>query len=119
MSRVDFNALSYVFRRFAFITFFFEISDAFLNESLNEMLRERRERRKLRKNKKIKNDDDVVDVDNYLKKKLRNLNDDEFVNFFQYLHEFNQAKSESQVFKRKKRKYQSIEYREKKSLKQK
>ena len=54
LSRVDFNVLSYIFRRFVSVIFFFETLNAFLNESLNEMLRERRERNKLRKNKKSK-----------------------------------------------------------------
>ena len=77
------------------------------------MLHERRKQNK-RRNKKLKNDNDIVDVDDHTKKILRNLNDEKFVNLSQYLHEFNQIEFASQIFKFKKRRRQQIEYRKKK-----
>ena len=68
------------------------------------------------KKQKIENDIDVVDVDNHIKEILQNLNDDEFVNFSQYLHESIQTEFASQAFKRKRRRDQQIKYREKRNL---
>ena len=65
--------------------------------------------------RKIENNENIVDNKNQLKKTLRNLNDEKFVNFSQYLHEFNQVEIVSQIFKRKKQRRQSIEHREKKN----
>ena len=48
-----------------------------------------------------------------MKNFLRNLNDEKFVNLSQYLHEFNQIEFVSQIFKIKKQKRQSIEYKKK------
>ena len=109
-----FQCVFICFSTFCFCDFFFRnIKRVFERIVERNVARTTRTKQTIKK-QKIENDHDVVNVDDHLNEILRNLNNDDFVNFSQYLHKFNQTKSVLQIFKRKKRRRQQVEYREKK-----